>query len=82
MSRLMRLPLFTWLGKYSYGMYVVQLPLAILLPSALVLPHLAGAGVHASALGYVALMCALTAVVAVVSFHVLEQPFLRLKRYF
>ncbi len=82
MSRLMRLPLFMWLGKYSYGMYVVQLPLAILLPSALVMPQLAGLGVHGSAMGYVALMCALTAGLAVVSFHVLEEPFLRLKRNF
>lgn len=82
MSRLMRRPLFTWLGKYSYGMYVVQLPLAVLLPSALVLPHLAGLGVHASAVGYVALMFAITAALAMVSFHVLEAPFLRLKRYF
>jgi peptidoglycan/LPS O-acetylase OafA/YrhL len=82
LSRVMRMPLLTWLGKYSYGMYVVQLPLAVLLPSALVLPHLWGAGIHASALGYVALMCGITAALAVISFHVLEEPFLRLKRYF
>jgi len=71
------------LGKYSYGMYVFHKPIHDLLGR----PLMASLG-HATtesvgpALAYMAAASLVTFAAAVVSFHALELPFLRLKRYF
>jgi len=84
LSRCLRAPWLQWLGRYSYGMYVVQLPLVCLLPLSMFAPYLQTQGLHPllSSLGYVAMLFAMTCAIAVVSFHCLEKPFLQLKRLF
>lgn len=73
------------LGKYSYGLYVVHVPLIYLLKNmglqASLFPRLAGSslpGVAAFTLSAIAL----SITVAAASYHFWETPFLRLKRYF
>lgn len=70
-----------FLGKYSYGMYVVQLPLVTLLPLMLATPWLPSDPIAQSAI-YVVVMFGLITCVAVASFHLLESHFLRLKKFF
>ncbi len=69
------------LGKYSYGMYVVQLPLVTILPLSGNLNWLPSNPLAQSAI-YVAGMFGLITCVAIVSFHLLESHFLRLKKLF
>lgn len=69
------------LGKYSYGMYVVQLPLVTLLPLSSSGPWLAANPIWASSL-YVLTMFLLIFLSAVASFHLIESHFLRLKSRF
>lgn len=84
LNRCLRTPWLQWLGRYSYGMYVVQLPLVCLLPLSMFAPYLQSQGLHPllSSVGYVAMLLAMTCGIAVVSFHCLEKPFLQLKRLF
>lgn len=65
-----------WLGRYSYGMYVVQLPLLTLLPLATL-----GGGKDSLTLSvaYFVAMFTLICALAYVSFHCFEKWFLRLK---
>lgn len=83
---LFRSSLLLSLGKYSYAMYVFQsplIPLVGLLPfSASVFDQLGGNDSVSAHLCYVAFMFVLTYLVSVLSWHVLEKHFLRLKRYF
>ncbi len=81
MSKLARSNFLTWLGKYSYGMYVVQLPLVSLLTPQMVTGFLSAAipsplGVY---LTYILLMVLLTMALGYLSFHLLEKHFLKLK---
>lgn len=78
------------LGKYSYGAYVLHVPLQPLLmrlvPPAEIGALASGLG-HAGSrvvglLGFASLGLALTLIGAMLSFHLYEQPFLRLKRFF
>jgi len=84
MSRQLRSPWLQWLGKYSYGMYVVQLPLVSLLPLSwivLQMPWLASSTLFVS-VAYVFALFATTAALAFASYHLLEKPFLNMKRFF
>ena len=70
-----------FLGKYSYGMYVSQLPLVTLLPLESVVTYFPTRPIGQSLL-YLLSMFSLITAVAVISFHLLESHFLRLKKIF
>jgi len=83
-SRIMQSSILRWFGRYSYGMYVVQLPLMTLLPLATLNAAIA-AGESSPILmgiGYVLGMLGLTSAIAWVSYHAMEKHFLALKKYF
>lgn len=84
LSQQLRNPCLRWFGKYSYGMYVVQLPLVTMLPISTMIWALGLAAMNPFmvSLTYLVTMVALTCAVAYVSFHQFENRFLRLKRYF
>lgn len=67
-----------FLGRISYGMYVVQLPLVTLLPWSSMIPILPQEPLLQATL-YVALMFTATAILALLSYAVVEKPFLRMK---
>jgi peptidoglycan/LPS O-acetylase OafA/YrhL len=71
-----------WLGKYSYGMYVVQLPLLSLVTPSLVMDGLAT--IIDSRLwiniAFVTIMFSLTAALGFLTYHLLEKHFLQLKQ--
>ncbi len=75
-SRLLRV-----LGKYSYGMYVIQLPLVTMLPLASFIGYLPKDPFLASTV-YLVSMFALILLIALASFHYFESHFLRLKIMF
>ncbi len=81
---LCRLPWLRSLGKYSYGLYVVHLPIFEYLQSPmkrLITMHITSS--KGTAVGLTGIACFLFSLaVAWVSFRVYEQPFLRLKRFF
>ncbi len=84
LGRIGQSQIMQWFGKYSYGMYVFQLPLIPMLAylftpdslSALLGSELAGR------LAYITLMFAATVGVALVSWHCYEKHFMAWKRYF
>jgi len=73
-SLMMRLPLLRWLGKYSYGMYVFQLPLVTLFP----LSNYIASGLDPLLVGYLYLvaMVGITSCLAYLSYHLFEKHFL------
>ena len=76
-------PTLRFFGKYSYGIYVLHVPAITLLLYPLRglfrdLTHSKGLAVAGS--GIIALV--LSVLAAVLSFHLFEKPFLRLKRFF
>jgi peptidoglycan/LPS O-acetylase OafA/YrhL len=78
--------LFEWrwlraLGKYSYGMYVFQLPVVTLIPM-VSLDGILPSDPLLSATFYLAFMFAFIFVAAATSFHCFESHFLRLKKVF
>ncbi|MGZ8471813.1 MAG: acyltransferase family protein [Gemmatirosa sp.] len=81
-ARLFGHPALRVFGRYSYGIYVYQGLVRYWLwhhvPFVMTLPLVAGLQAPAAALVLVG-ASALTTAVAVVSYHVLERPFLRLK---
>lgn len=84
LSRYLRSPWLQWLGKYSYGMYVIQLPVVTLLPLSWIasqMPWLGNASLFLS-VAYVVALFAATSALAFVSYHLLEKPFLNMKRFF
>ena len=70
-----------FLGKYSYGMYVIQLPLVTLLPLQTLARFLPVEPIT-HAVAYVVVMFSLTVLLAVISYHLLERPFLKMKSAF
>ncbi len=84
LSQQLRSPCLLWFGRYSYGMYVVQLPLVTILP----LTTMAWAiGLEAvnpciMSLVYLLTMVSLTCALAYISFHNFENRFLSLKKHF
>lgn len=67
------------LGKYSYGMYVIQLPLLTLMPMRKLSGILPTNPLSAS-IAYVIGMFAMIVLIAMLSFHFYESHFLRLKK--
>ncbi len=84
LSKVFNLKFLQRLGKYSYAMYVFQNPLIPLVGGVLSLEILAGAtgSMDLACLLYPASMFALTIGAALISWYCLEQPVLRLKKYF
>ena len=84
LSQPLRNPFLCWFGKYSYGMYVVQLPLLTLLPLSTFAPAggLETMNSVTTSVVYLVAMIALICAIAYVSFHQFENRFLNLKRYF
>lgn len=73
---------FKWLGRYSYGIYLYH---GMLVPVVYPLRVWVLSKVTNKVVGVAAPLLILSAasiLVAVLSFHLLEKPFLRLKRYF
>jgi peptidoglycan/LPS O-acetylase OafA/YrhL len=82
--RLWNSPTLRFFGKYSYGMYVTQnLLKATFAPEVAIAGLAAGVGaIFWGRLGYFVLMSLGTVVAALVSWHVLEKHFLRMKSRF
>jgi peptidoglycan/LPS O-acetylase OafA/YrhL len=75
-SSVFRLPLMVWVGQISYSLYIWHLPVERLVRSErLVAVGLSPGAVHV-------LFVVLTFILGVISYHVIERPFLRLKRRF
>jgi peptidoglycan/LPS O-acetylase OafA/YrhL len=70
-------------GRYSYAIYVLHVPVLVLAARAGLSPSgvLPGAPGLVRAAAYVALMVAASVAAALVSWHLLERPFLSLKRH-
>ncbi|MCY2976203.1 MAG: acyltransferase [Planctomycetota bacterium] len=81
LSKIARVGFLSWLGKYSYGMYVVQLPLVSLLTTQMVTGFLANVipSPLVVFLAYILFMFVMTMVLGYLSFHLLEKHFLKLK---
>jgi peptidoglycan/LPS O-acetylase OafA/YrhL len=79
-----RWPWLTWLGKYSYGMYMFQNPLIPLLAGVVTAPGLARqlGSPLAGQLAYCGIMSLATAGVAYLSWHAFEKHWLKLKHRF
>jgi peptidoglycan/LPS O-acetylase OafA/YrhL len=71
-------------GKYSYAMYVFQLPLIRIMQPVLTPEGLCSelTSVFLGRLAYIGLMTTITTVLAVLSWHLYEKHFLALKRWF
>lgn len=85
LNRLLRTRGLRFLGKYSYGLYVFHIPVALglhnILGSGYGIPSIMNSQVPGQLV--FALLAGLTSVVlALLSWHVLEQPFLKLKKRF
>jgi peptidoglycan/LPS O-acetylase OafA/YrhL len=80
-GRLWHSPILRFFGKYSYGMYVFQNILkAIFLPDVFIASFAAGLGsIFLGRCGYLMAMSLATLLAALISWHVLEKHFLRLK---
>lgn len=74
--------LLAFIARYSYGIYVIHWPLMLMRDR--IQDALVEAGVRASSAGTVFTLLYFPSVVALalLSYHTLEQPFLRLKRHF
>jgi peptidoglycan/LPS O-acetylase OafA/YrhL len=81
LARLLRLPPLVSFGKYSYGMYVLHVPVAFFWPAWLrqTLPH---AGVIAGSLISLVSGILISYLLALASWHLIESRFLRLKDRF
>jgi peptidoglycan/LPS O-acetylase OafA/YrhL len=82
-ARLMRINVLRFLGKYSYGIYVYH-QIVFMTAGVLVERFLHGF-IHSKPLYHAVLLVIIlliTIPLAVLSFHLYEQPFLKLKRYF
>ena len=77
-------PTLTTIGKYSYGIYVMHMPVHVLLRGSFhdLLANGSGSSRFNAHVGYSALVFTISTLLAFVSWHLLEQRFLSLKRYF
>ena len=82
MSRIANNDFLRWLGKYSYGMYVVQLPLLSIITPSLVMNGIATFTSNRLwiNIAFVPIMFSLTMMLGFLSYHLLEKHFLKLKR--
>jgi peptidoglycan/LPS O-acetylase OafA/YrhL len=80
-ARLLRSPPLVSLGKYSYAMYVLHLPLAFFWPR-LVRPGLIGDSRIITAVISIFCGTAISSLMALASWHLIEKRFLRLKDRF
>ena len=77
----------TFFGRYSYGLYVIHVPLVFVAPAVVGparvsdVPHLLGSQLPALLL-YITAASLASVCLALVSWHALEKPFLQLKRWF
>lgn len=78
LSRFFSLPILRTFGKYSYGLYLYHFPLTAL--SEHVKPFFSRYPL--GSLGYVLASLSANLAIAVLSFHLIEQPILRLKKRF
>ncbi len=77
-------PILRFFGKYSYGLYVLHAPLVFVFGREKMLALL-GRWLGSTALAlpvYFALLTGASVALALTSWHLLERPFLRLKRFF
>jgi peptidoglycan/LPS O-acetylase OafA/YrhL len=83
-GRFWRTPLLRFFGKYSYAMYVIQLPLIVIVAPLLTADELCTefGSVLWGRLAYIGIMTALTTGCAVASWHLYEKRWLALKRHF
>jgi peptidoglycan/LPS O-acetylase OafA/YrhL len=85
LSRFFQTRVMRILGKYSYALYVFHFPLAIVLQrmglSILGFPRIAGSSVP-GAIAFTAIAISISLVIALLSWHLYEKHFLRLKRFF
>ncbi len=83
-GRLWRSRALAFFGKYSYAMYVFQLPLIVLMAPILTAEGLCASlgSVFLGRMTYIALMTSVTTACAYLSWHLYEKHFLKLKRYF
>jgi peptidoglycan/LPS O-acetylase OafA/YrhL len=83
-SRLWNSPTLRFFGKYSYGMYVVQNLLKATFVPEVAITRLAGSvgSIFWGRFGYLILMSLATVLAALISWHVLEKHFLRMKPQF
>ena len=81
MGRVTRNGILRWFGKYSYGMYVFQLPLVSVVTIGLFQASLPGFAYHPvfTSLLYIGAMLLLNCLLAFASFHCFEKHFLKLK---
>lgn len=81
-QRPLSLPVLAFIGRYSYGIYVIHWPLLLMRDR--IEAMLLDAGVRASSVGTVFTLGYFPSVLllAFLSYHALEEPFLRLKRHF
>lgn len=82
-ARLFDLSALRFFGKYSYGLYVYHYTLDMIFTAhlrAFFLRHTHSKGISVVAGGFIVLL--LSVAVAMLSYHLYEKPFLKLKRFF
>ena len=86
LPKLFRMNFLRTLGKYSYAMYVFQnpmIPIVALFPvTVTIMQWMGGQTSIVAQIGYMVVMFMLTFVSAVLSWHLYEKHFLKLKRFF
>jgi peptidoglycan/LPS O-acetylase OafA/YrhL len=85
LSRFFQTRLMRVLGKYSYALYVFHFPLAIVLQrmglTVLAFPRVAGSSIP-GAVAFTLIAMTISLSIALLSWHLYEKHFLRLKRFF
>jgi peptidoglycan/LPS O-acetylase OafA/YrhL len=79
LRRLFRSAPLQFFGKYSYAMYLLHMPITLVLVDLLDSTHLKGWRIY---FGYIFLVYAITAVLSLITWNLLEKPMLNLKKYF
>jgi peptidoglycan/LPS O-acetylase OafA/YrhL len=82
-NRILTTPALRSIGKYSFAMYVLHVPINQLIGAPLRQRFIDSPNESlAISIVYVLTVSALTYAAAVISYYILERPFLQLKRYF